>query len=390
MPSISAIGARGRASRALAAALAAAAALWTGAAAAQATTIVQVAAGHVHTCALEDTGQVWCWGSNWYGQLGHGAPIGVERAPVRVPGLTGVVELSLGQHHSCARLESGRVRCWGRNQHGQLGNDSFVDSARPVTVQDLRRVAQLSVGHDHGCALLANGRVRCWGRNWDGQLGNGRFGGPDQPTPVDVVDLVRVAEISAGPTHSCGLRRNGRIACWGNNFYYQLGDGTRLDRNRPVDLSGRQGYSGVAAGHENSCARRDNGRAFCWGFNSAGQIGDGTTTSRPTPVLVRQLSRVAEIAASGGRFHCARLSSGRVRCWGHNASGQIGDGTRTNRHTPVEVQGLRNATQISLGAAHGCAVRSNGQVLCWGGNNQGQLGDGGSLDQLVPVEVAFP
>ena len=123
------------------------------------------------------------------------------------------------------------------------------------------------------------------------------------------------------------------------------------------------------------------GTARCWGNNWFGQLGDGTTTERHTPVAVSGLSNAVAIAA--GNYHtCAVLGDGTARCWGRNDYGQLGDGTTTERHTPVAVSGLTNAVAVSAGGDHTCAVLSDGTARCWGDNSDGQLGDGTTADRL--------
>jgi alpha-tubulin suppressor-like RCC1 family protein len=142
----------------------------------------------------------------------------------------------------------------------------------------------------------------------------------------------------------------------------------------------------VASGGKHSCARIDDGSVRCWGENRFGQLGDGTTTDRATPVTVSDISNAASIAL-GENYSCAVLSDGTARCWGQNNDAQLGDGTELRSSVPVTVSGLSHATALAAGVSHTCALIDDGSVRCWGMNGDGQLGDSSTDDKLSPVPV---
>jgi alpha-tubulin suppressor-like RCC1 family protein len=358
-----------------------------------------VAAGPLHTCAVTIAGAVKCWGSNLYGELGDGTK-DYRLTPVDVSGLSGgmtAVAASDGVSgaHTCALTSSGRVKCWGANGVGQLGDDRSCGSScsTPVDVSGLASGVQaIAAGADHTCALTGAGGVKCWGDNRRGQLGEGRNCGSDWghmfcPTPVDVSGLTGgVLGITAGLDHTCALTSAGGVKCWGSNTYGELGDGTTTDRSIPVDVSGlASGMRGIDAGWFHTCARTSAGGAVkCWGSNLYGELGDGQSCGSDclTPVDASALSSSVRAVDAADVYTCALTSAGGVKCWG------AGPGPAAAGMTPVDISGLANGVAaIAAGVYHSCALTSGGGVRCWGRNDYGQLGDGTQTDRLTPVKV---
>ncbi len=349
---------------------------------------VTVAAGYSHTCALTSAGGVKCWGWNRNGQLGNGTT-NDRSTPVDVTGLaSGVQSLAAGYGHTCALTSGGAVKCWGYNSNGQLGNGGGGDSSAPVDVSGLGSGAvAIAAGSTHVCAL-ASGGVKCWGSNRHGELGDGTT--EDRMTPVDVSGLTSgVAAISAGGNHTCALTSGGAVKCWGSNGLGQIGDGTTVDRYIPVDVTGlASGVVAIAAGASHTCALTSAGGVKCWGWNFSGQLGDGTAVDRHTPIDVAGLGSGVAAIAPGWEHTCALTGAAGIKCWGRNDSGQLGDGTATNRLAPVDVSGLASGiTAIFGGGGHTCARTSAGGIKCWGYNSNGQLGDGTTYNRSTPVDV---
>jgi alpha-tubulin suppressor-like RCC1 family protein len=347
----------------------------------------QIAVGASHSCAITERGGVKCWGGNWLGQLGDGTA--TERLTAGfVRGLNrGVGAIAAGYYHTCA-LVGGGVRCWGQNNNGQLGDRTTTDRYMPVIPRGLRSgVLAIGAGAYHTCAVLSTGGLKCWGDNNKGQLGDRRYN--DRYVPGYVDGLRRgVTAVAGGFLHTCALTSRGGVKCWGWNKYGEVGIGTT---NGPVSspqdvLRLRRNATAVATGDGHSCARIYTGRVKCWGWNPYGQLGDRTTTQRTSPVFVAGLG--SAVISANGYSSCAVTSTGAAKCWGNNLNGQLGDGTQTPRNIPTFVYRLRaGVAEIAIGRGHGCALLSMGGAKCWGYNLNGQLGNATKTNSLIPVAV---
>jgi len=340
---------------------------------------VKTAAGGGHACALLSTGEVTCWGYNAFGQLGDGGMVSMS-SPVRVAGLPGrAVDIGVGEHHTCAIVEGGRLMCWGYNRMGQLGDGSYLNRLTPTDVLGLSSGVQaVSTGGWHTCALLSTGAVKCWGSGSGGTLGDGASHW--EPAPVDPQGLGSgVRAVSAGETHTCVLMDAGGVKCFGYNWGCQIGDGTTTDRYVPTDVSGlASGVSSIAAGGYHSCALMGSGELRCWGYNGYGELGDGTDATRSAPVVVQGLPAPVSSMSLGRVHSCVLTGTGGGLCWGDNTSGQLGIGTWSWSRLPSGVSGMSSgATQLSAGFDSTCAVVGTTAVRCWGMNAQGQLGNRG-------------
>ena len=354
---------------------------------------VSVSSGYAHTCAVIATGAVECVGGNTYGQLGNGTTA-ASLVPVVVSGLSvGARTIAAGYNHSCAINASGSVSCWGLNTSGQIGNGTVTNSATPVPVSGLPTTAiGIGAGNAHSCALTTAGAVYCWGANTYGQLGNGTT--TNSPTAVAVTALGSgVTALSVGYYHTCVITSAGGAQCWGYNPYGGLGNGTSTNSSVPVSVSGlTSGVTSIGAGLYSTCAVTVGGAAACWGYNVYGGLGNGTTTTSLTPAAVTGLASGAASVTVGQYTSCARTTGGAAFCWGYDVYGQLGNGvTGTSALTAVAVSGLGTGV-VGLGvsvASTFCAVVTGGGVRCWGFNTSGQLGNNSTANSAVPVTAAF-
>jgi len=346
-----------------------------------------IAVGQEHTCVVRSDGRVACWGRNHYGQLGMGKVSPLKAQPWDVAGVTEAISVVADYHRTCALLEGGKVNCWGRNEYGEHGDQTTVDSSAPVEAFQLTDALKVTAGHHHTCAARTGGQAACWGRNDLGQLGDGTYLARLEPSPVAGLD--EVFDIDGGATHTCALVAGGKVWCWGFGNYGQLGFGLAADSKTPVEVApgiaqldnARQ----VVVGDTFSCALKVNGSVVCWGHNANGQLGNGTASDAATPVSVQGLSDVAALTA-GKNYVCALTSQGTVYCWGSNSHGQLGDGTLIQRTLPVKAYNLSEVVSVAAAHFHTCALKSDDTVACWGSNDYGQLGTGDVEGSTEPAQ----
>jgi alpha-tubulin suppressor-like RCC1 family protein len=298
--------------------------------------VAALACGGDHTCAITTAGALECWGDNSFGELGNNSYTGTTM-PIAVPGMgSGVVAVTAGIGHTCVLNSSGGVMCWGDNQFGELGNNSTTNSLVPVPVSGLSSgVASISAGGYHTCAVTLSGAALCWGSNANGELGNGTTVDSLVPSPVSGLGS-GVATISAGgslPGDTCAVTTAGAALCWGGNADGQLGNNMNTDSSVPVGVWGMSsGVAQIAVGVDGPyvtvCALTTSGAVWCWGNDQYGQVGDGnsSTASRWIPVAVMGLGSGVTAIASGADHACALTSAHTLECWGDNTYGQLGEG----------------------------------------------------------------
>ena len=392
----------------------------------------KLSTGERHTCAILDNGDLKCWGSDQYGQVGDGGPTWTGSVPTNTdaPSSTAIdlgtgrtaVALSSGTQHTCVILDSGDMKCWGRDYRGQLGDGGPVWTgsnptdlnAPSTTAIDLgtgRTAVAMGTGSVHTCAILDNTDLKCWGHDDKGQLGNGGTIMNSNTPPTTAIDLGTgrtAVAVDGGEVFTCALLDNGDVKCWGSDQYGQLGDGGPVwvqwnptDVNAPsttaIDLGTSRTAVAIATGLRHTCAILDNGDVKCWGSDQYGQLGDGgsntNTNAPPTTAINLGTGRTAVAVAAGERHTCAILDNGDLKCWGYNSHGQLGYGNTVDLDAPsstaIDLGTGRTAVAIDVGTFHTCAILDNSDLKCWGMDAQGQLGEGGGTNnKYSPVSVA--
>lgn len=358
-----------------------------------------ISAGNQYTCAVS-RGRAVCWGLNLSGAVDGVGTATTRPEPLPIDGLPPiklVVASALGQPpHTCAITADARLYCWGSNYLGQMGNGTATipstTATPPTWVSALPTAATVACGNGYTCNASSTGAVRCWGSAWAGQLGVGPGDGgppPDEYSPTVIVGIPGATAIATDDRTTCAIA-GGSVWCWGANDDGQVGDGTTTTRYTPVKLASLSNATSITVGDLHTCAV-STGQVYCWGSDDSGQLGDGKPQARSlVPVAVKGLTGVVSVTA--GLVHtCALTQSGTVYCWGGNDFGALGDGTvKTERDTPVLVAGLPRATAISAGAVHTCALLATGGAMCWGDDTYGELGDGvaDGGPRSVPTPVA--
>ena len=347
-----------------------------------------LAAGGSHTCGVQSDLTLWCWGANSLGQLGDGTTT-LSRTPVQV-GEVGVfwTMVSAGQNHSCALDADGARWCWGSSTYrepGNMGALSYVN--RPNLALGGEAWVTLTAGNQHTCAVRVDGTVWCWGRDHEGQQGIGEHLG--WATPVAFAGTY--SDVATSPaSHTCGRRSDGSVWCWGLGNVGQVGDGeiSGIGR-RPGPLVDAGPWREVArgVGSEHSCAIRDDGTAWCWGYGSSGERGDGTTTLRVAEPVAVAGGHLWDHLSLGGDHSCGIRPDHTLWCWGVGANGRLGNGSTANKTIPTQVGTDADWAQVDGGFNHTCAVRTGGSLWCWGKNDQGQIGNASLSDQTTPLEI---
>jgi alpha-tubulin suppressor-like RCC1 family protein len=384
-----------------------------------------VSASRNNTCFITSTSdstkptyrQLYCFGDNDYGQLGVGNFI-ARNTPQLIPGASWST-VTVGDTHVCAFktvASGGGLYCWGRNDKGQLGIGSYINKSVPTLVA-ATGYDWVSAGGEHTCArtvtdAAGHNLTKCWGDNSEGQLGDNTLTNRNVPTAIPAFSGPYSSLVTAGWHHTCGVRwqdsglGNGSTVatsfCWGRGLEGQLGIGTYVSKKVPTAVTalGTTGFV-FALGVVHTCASTGTSLK-CWGTNSSGVLGTGNVLNSPTPTSVTNLYSGSPIYFDIGASHsCGVTQPGwptvgdwAVRCWGDNASGEVGDGTTIMRTAPVPssvpVAGqFDGVPQVATGAAHTCSFTYAQTALplplhwhrvislrCWGYGGDGQVGNG--------------
>jgi alpha-tubulin suppressor-like RCC1 family protein len=348
--------------------------------------VVSVDLGEAHSSALDRNGTLWLWGTNRSGAVGVPGDVVEQRLPkaLSMPAVkwsAAALGGRIPELHSCAIAEPGELYCWGGNGDGQTGLGNAQPGPVATRVGTDSDWTAISAGTAYTCGIRAPGAVYCWGYGGDTK----RLGLNPEPADTRTPQRWPGAEdwvsISASRVHGCAIKRDQTLWCWGDNANGQLGRGGA--NAPPAQVTNGTSYRQVSTGDGHTCGIRDNGTLWCWGDNSSGQLGLSTSADQPAQVATdTDWVRVA----AGGRHTCALRTGREVWCWGSGEYGQVGSGSFTDAPAPAAVEG-NDWTDVSAGVDHTCAVKRDGTLWCWGGNYVGQLGTRGPGFDPAPAPV---
>ena len=409
---------------------------------------IQVSAGDAHSCAIRVDGTLWCWGLGDHGRLGNDSTA-TEILPAQVGSETDWIQVVAAGSHTCGlRAEDDTLYCWGDNAAGRLGNDDDVAANPYHTPQEISSGwAYLSASMNHTCGLTLEGALYCWGVGATNRLGLGDINNRLVPTEVEIIDLhpdldpdLPWLDVSAGFSHTCAVRADNSLWCWGNGANGRLGSFSTTNQARPFMIGIELEWESVRAGDAHTCAQRLDGTLWCWGYNRTGQLGfESPNELTPQQVNTRTdwaslslgsthtcaideenvlscwgnnldgrlglnlnegsrffpsamvFDKEVVFAAAGQETGCLITTDGELYCSGDNRTGALGVGDFNDRARPTRVgtfsDWIHVAKGIGPGASQTCAIRTDGRLYCWGLNTYGVLGVGGGGNRNVPVQV---
>ncbi|MDQ2771363.1 MAG: IPT/TIG domain-containing protein [Bacteroidota bacterium] len=351
---------------------------------ARATTL---ATGASHTLAVRADGTLWAWGNNASGQLGLGNNTG-QTTPQQVGTATTWVSVSAGNAHTLAVQADGSLWAWGLNTNGQLGLGNNTSQNAPQRVGLGTTWASVAAGNAYTLAVQADGTLWAWGYNAFSQLGLGNNTSQNAPQRVGLgTSWVSVA---AGYDHTAAVQADGSLWAWGGNTKGQLGLGNNTGQNTPQRVGLGTGWASAAAGNAHTVAVQADGSLWAWGNNVNGQLGLGNTTNQNAPQRVGTGTNWMS-AAAGDAHSLAVQADGTLWAWGQNANGQLGLGNTTSPQiTPQAMAALTSWTSAAAGTAYSAGEQSCGAVWAWGLNGSGQVGDGSTTQRSSPVLIFNP
>ena len=329
---------------------------------------VQISAGGVssgHSVGIRSNGTAWAWGIASSGRIGDNTTANKSSPVSVVGGFTDWIQVSAGSESTFGLRANGTAWAWGRNNFGQLGDNTVTNRSSPVSVVGgYTDWVQVSGGYQHSLGVRANGTAWAWGSGANGRLGDNTT--VSRSSPVSVVGgFTDWIQLSAGWRHSLGVRANGTAWAWGYNLYGWLGDNTTVSRSSPVSVvGGFTDWVQLSAGYRHTLGLRSNGTAWAWGFASTGQLGDNTAVTKSSPVSVvggyTDWVQVSASNAPSGAHSLGIRSNGTAWAWGTNSAGQLGDNTTVSRSSPVSVAGgFTDWVQLSAGNRHNAAIRTS-------------------------------
>jgi alpha-tubulin suppressor-like RCC1 family protein len=333
--------------------------------------VVAMDLANAHTGAVDREGGLWMWGANHSGALALPETIPESSTPVRVPGDQEWTAVAVGgtlpAEFSCGIAVPGELFCWGNDGDGQTGTDGSQPGPQPTRVGSDSDWSAVGAGSAFACGIHG-GKLYCWGYGSDSnRLGLASIPS-DTKTPQLLPGSESWAQLSVGDGHSCAIRADQSLWCWGDSAEGQLGHAAN---DTPLQVEGGTSYILVSAGGAHTCGIRSNHTLWCWGDNTRGQL--GISQSASTPVQVDDATNWISVAV-GGNHTCGVRDDGSLRCWGGGDNGQLGLGTLDDSSVPTLVPESGPWSRVTAGQEYSCGVKEDGTLWCWGANGNGQLG----------------
>ncbi len=332
-----------------------------------------VEVGDNHSCGLTSSGAAYCWGDNSFSALGNGSNSSKD-VPVAVSGGLLFSKISAGGAHTCGlTITTKFIYCWGYNFFGQLGDSTSSNRNTPVKIDSTLTFTDVSAGYLHSCGVAVGGVVLCWGDNRDGQLGNSGITALTSSTPIQITGSFLFSSVSAGGFYTCGISGTDSY-CWGRNSFGNLGDGSTTGKLNPTRVFTSLVFTSLTTGENHTCGKATNNFLYCWGSNTYGQIGNSTTSTTEILLPTQVTNSSFSSSPSAGKDHTCAVGITITNCWGRNQSGQLGNDSLNDTNKPTLVSGSLFFSSVSTGSNHSCALTVSGIAYCWGSNASGQIG----------------
>jgi alpha-tubulin suppressor-like RCC1 family protein len=350
----------------------------------------QVSCGYQHTAAVKTDGTLWMWGRNDLGQLGDDSTTHKSSPVQTIATGTDWSQVACGRHYTAAIKTDGTLWMWGQDNYGQLGDADIANKSSPgQTVAGGTNWSQVAAnGGRHGAAIKNDGTLWTWGFNSSGQLGNGT--GISAGSPAQTISGgTNWSQVSCGYNNTMAIKADGTLWVWGDNTGGYLGDGSNTNRSSPIQtiIGGTTWQAVSCGGTGNTLAVKTDGSIWSWGWNGNGQLGNGTTT--PTTAPAHNAPTPTWLHSSGGYLHTAAIKPDHsLWVWGNNTYGQLGNGTTASESNPIQTTaGGTNWKQVSCGYHHTAAIHLDGSLWTWGENSAGQLGNGTTVNTSNPIQT---